>query len=210
MAKENSPPTESPNNPDPASAAEAPPRRNFLVSFFAVTIGAIISLFPLAPGIAVLLDPVLRRKKKTGDGAETAEFVRIAALESVPTGGAQQYPVIADRTDAWNHFPNERVGAVFLRRVGDNNERVQCFNAVCPHLGCIYSYVASRNEFYCPCHNSAFEITGEKIASEGRVNPSPRPLDELEVDEKRLQESGEVWVKFQDFYTGVEEKIPKQ
>ncbi len=202
--------TSTPSNSENSSAAETPPpRRNFLVSFLAVTIGSIISLFPFVPGLAVLLDPVLRRKKR-GDKGGDAEFVRITSLESVPVDGAQQFPVIADRTDAWNQYPNERVGAVFLRRVGEKKDRVQCFNAVCPHLGCIYSYVASRNEFYCPCHNSAFTINGEKIESEGRVNPSPRPLDELEVDDKRLQETGEVWVKFQDFYTGVEEKIPKQ
>ncbi len=88
MAKENSPPTESPNNPDPASVAEAPPRRNFLVSFFAVTIGAVISLFPLAPGIAVLLDPVLRRKKKTGDGAETVA-VHAKHLADLRTGAVE-------------------------------------------------------------------------------------------------------------------------
>jgi menaquinol-cytochrome c reductase iron-sulfur subunit len=171
-----------------------------------VAIGTIISLFPLVPGGAVLLDPWLRRrKKKDGDAAED-QFVRITSLESVPATGAQQFPVIADRTDAWNRFPKERVGAVYLRRVGNN---VECFNAVCPHLGCIYSYVAGRNEFYCPCHNSAFHIDGSKIESPGRVNPSPRPLDELEVDQKRLAETGEVWVKFEDYYTGTEEKIPK-
>ena len=188
------------------TAANPPPRRNFIVASLAVVIGAIISFFPFVPGAAMLLDPVLRRKKKQkGEGND--EFVRVASLDSVPTAGAQQYPVIADRTDAWNLYPQERVGAVYLRRTGDNGEQVQAFNAVCPHLGCIYSYVGSRNEFYCPCHNSAFAIDGEKIEAPGRMNPSPRPLDELETE---IRNGGEVWVKFQDFYTGVEEKKPKQ
>ncbi len=196
-------------SPEPASAPEPSPRprRNFFVSFLAVAIGAIISLFPLVPGAAVLLDPVLRRRKKQGGEEAADEFVRITSLESIPSTGAQQYPVIADRQDAWNRFPNERVGAVYLRRTGENDNQVQCFNAVCPHLGCIYSYVSSRNEFYCPCHNSAFDIDGNKVETPGRVNPSPRPLDELDVE---IRGDGEVWVKFQDFYTGVEEKIPKQ
>jgi Rieske Fe-S protein len=184
-----------------------PPRRNFFLEAAAVTIGAVISLFPLAAGLAVLFDPVLRTRKKGDADAGDDQFVRVTNLEAVPASGAQQYPVIADRDDAWTHYPNQRVGAVYLRRTGA--KQVECFNAVCPHLGCIYSYVASRNEFYCPCHNSAFNLDGSKVENTGQVNPSPRPLDELEVDPKRLDEKGEVWVKFQNFYTGIEEKIPK-
>lgn len=210
MAK--SPSSESVPAPDAPPPETPPPRRSFLREIIAVGVGAVISLFPLVPGAAVLLDPVLRRKKKGGgeDGSsDTGEqLVRITSMDSIPADGAQQFPVIADRHDAWNHFPRERVGAVYLRRVGTNE--VQCFNAVCPHLGCIYSYVASRNEFYCPCHNSAFHLDGSKVEAAGRENPAPRPLDELEVDEQRLAQTGEVWVKFQNFYTGTEEKIPKQ
>jgi menaquinol-cytochrome c reductase iron-sulfur subunit len=194
---------------DPTADISVPPRRNFIISGLAVAIGAVISLFPLIPGAAVLLDPVLRRKKQDGDTGGDDPFVLIAKLESVPTSGAQQYPVIDDRNDAWNRYPDERIGAVYLRRTGEKQDQVQCFNAVCPHLGCIYSYVSSRNEFYCPCHNSAFHVDGSKLETADRVNPSPRPLDELEVDPKRLQENGEVWVKFENFYTGTEEKIPK-
>jgi menaquinol-cytochrome c reductase iron-sulfur subunit len=193
--------------PIPAPQAPAqtpPPRRNFFIEALALTIGAVITIFPFIPGVAVLLDPVLRRKKKGIGESGDEEFVRVTTLDSIPTSGVQQFPVIADRHDAWSHFPNERVGAVYLRRVGENT--VECFNAVCPHLGCIYSYVASRNEFYCPCHNSAFHIDGSKIEGPGRVNPSPRPLDELQVD---VKENGEVWVKFEDYLTGIEEKIPK-
>jgi menaquinol-cytochrome c reductase iron-sulfur subunit len=170
----------------------------------ALALGAVITVFPFVPGLAVFLDPVLRRRKKHGGEASEGNFVRVAALESIPASGAQQFPVIADRHDAWSHFPKERIGAVYLRRVGATG--VEAFNAVCPHLGCIFSYVASRNEFYCPCHNSAFHIDGSRIEGPGRVNPSPRPLDALEV---QVKENGEVWVKFQDFLTGIEEKIPK-
>jgi menaquinol-cytochrome c reductase iron-sulfur subunit len=190
--------------PAPEAPAESPPRRNFIVASLAFVIGGLISIFPFIPGVAVLLDPVLRRKKPGASEAEGGKFVRVATLESIPASGVQQFPVIADRRDAWSHFPNERIGAVYLRRVGEN--AVEAFNAVCPHLGCIFSFVASRNEFYCPCHNSAFHIDGSKIEGPGRVNPSPRPLDSLEV---QVKENGEVWVKFEDFLTGIEEKIAK-
>jgi menaquinol-cytochrome c reductase iron-sulfur subunit len=190
----------------PQSPAETPPpRRNFLVASLAFALGGIVTLFPFVPGVIVLLDPVLRRKKKSESESDSGKYVRVTTLDSIPAEGAQQFPVIADRHDAWSHFPNERIGAVYLRKVGAGG--VECFNAVCPHLGCIYSYVGSRNEFYCPCHNSAFHIDGSKIEGPGRVNPSPRPLDELEVE---VKENGEVWVKFEDYFTGIEEKIPKQ
>jgi menaquinol-cytochrome c reductase iron-sulfur subunit len=203
MARSDSPDTPLPSEASPPS----PPRRNFFIEGAAVVIGAVISLFPLGAGLAVLLDPVLRNRKKEESEPGSDEFVRVTNLESVPAAGAQQYPVIADRQDAWTNYPNQRIGAVYLRRTAE--KQVECFNAVCPHLGCIYSYVASRNEFYCPCHNSAFHLDGSKVEATGRVNPSPRPLDQLEVDQKRLEEKGEVWVKFQNFYTGIEEKIPK-
>ena len=56
--------------------------------------------------------------------------------------------------------------------------------------------------YLCPCHNSTFALDG-KISSAG--SPSPRGLDELEVE---IRNDSEVWVKFQNYRAGVPEKIP--
>ena len=63
-----------------------------------------------------------------------------------------------------------------------------------------------RNRFACPCHNALFELTGELVA--GQPSDSPRPLDELVVDKDRLRQ-GEVWVTFQQFVSGISDKVAK-
>ncbi len=198
-------------NSESTTPDQPPPRerRNFLAEGAAIVIGGIVGLFPVAVGLGVIFDPLLRPKKK-GPGGKVigGGFVRIASLDSLPENGQpQQFPVIADRLDAWNYFPDERIGSVFLRRVGENE--VQAFNSVCPHLGCLVSYARGKNYFHCPCHNSAFQVDGEKIEIPGKINPSPRGLDSLEVDEKKLTQTGEIWVKFENFYTGKKEKVVK-
>jgi cytochrome b6-f complex iron-sulfur subunit len=42
----------------------------------------------------------------------------------------------------------------------------------CTHLGCTVPWVASTRRFQCPCHASAFDITGAVLGP-----PAPRPLD---------------------------------
>lgn len=42
----------------------------------------------------------------------------------------------------------------------------------CTHLGCTVPWDAEKKQFICPCHASAFDITGELVSS-----PAPRALD---------------------------------
>jgi cytochrome b6-f complex iron-sulfur subunit len=42
----------------------------------------------------------------------------------------------------------------------------------CTHLGCAISWEEDKKRFICPCHASAFEITGEVINP-----PAPKALD---------------------------------
>ena len=120
-------------------SASGEPRRNFLVEAAAMVVGGILMLFPLASGMLVFLDPVLR-KKKAGDSG----LVRVATLDSVPDDGIpRSFPVIASRQDAWNYFPNEPVGAVYIRRQPGEKE-VQVFNVICPHLGCFVGFRATN------------------------------------------------------------------
>ena len=173
---------------------QQPARRNFIKKTCAVFVGAVTGLVPAISGLIVFLDP-LRRKSQDGDA------VLVASLSSLPADGVpRKFSVIASHTDAWNRMPHVPVGAVYLRRIGD--EQVQAFNVICPHAGCFVDYDLSNKSYHCPCHNSSFALDG-RIADP--KSPSPRGLDELDVD---IRNGNEIWVKFQNFRAGDKEKIP--
>jgi quinol---cytochrome c reductase iron-sulfur subunit, bacillus type len=191
-------------NATPATSPPPPrsvPRRNVLAAAVATIIGAFVGLVPLAAGLATFLDPLLRRKKSGGtEGAR--QPIRVASVDALPADGTPvQVPVVADLTDAWNREANQPIGAVYLRRVG---EQVTCFNAICPHAGCFVGYAVDRKVFQCPCHTSSFQLDGERI----RPSPSPRNMDELKVDPQKLKD-GEVWVEFVNYYPGKEDREEK-
>lgn len=144
------------------------------------------------PALRALVDPV-ERTTVTGAG----EFVAVASVGAVPKDGTPlKVPVVIERPrDAWTALPPTQMGAVYLRNSAGN---VVAYSTVCPHLGCGVDYVAEKNNFACPCHESAFAIDGS-VAS----GPSPRALDQLEV---RI--AGEqIEVRFQQFKQGTKEKI---
>ena len=171
-----------------------PQRRGFLKRFAAGVIGVVVGIVPLLSGIAVLFDP-LRRKAARG------EPVFVAPLGAIPEDGTpRKFTILASRTDAWNKSPQTPVGAVYLRRTGPKT--VSAFNVVCPHAGCFVEFMAARNGYFCPCHDSTFALDG-KISTPS--SPAPRPLDSLDVE---IRKENEVWVKFQNFRAGVHEKIP--
>ena len=138
-------------------------RRGFLKEACAVLFGAVAGIIPFVSGLVVFFDP-LRRKSQGG------EFVPVASLNALPEDGApRKFAVIASRTDAWNKYPQTPIGAVYLRRTGEKS--VQALNVVCPHAGCFVDYNVEVNGYSCPCHNSAFALSG-KISSPS----SPAPL----------------------------------
>jgi Rieske Fe-S protein len=194
---------------DPASAATPshspdPPRRNVVAAMLAVIIGGIVGIVPFAAGVVSFLDPLFKRKKATaGEGQEAKGLLlRVATVDSIPSDGTPiQVPVISDLADAWNREPNQPIGAVFLRKAGD---QIKCFSAICPHAGCRVGYIGDRNIFQCPCHTSAFSLDGERHMP----SPSPRDMDTLDLDAEKLKQ-GEVWVHYQNFYPGREEKEEK-
>jgi Rieske Fe-S protein len=179
------------------TASSVAARRGFFVKAAAVVIGGIVSIFPFAVGLLAFFDP-LRRKSEAGN------FVRVAPLEAVPADGMpRRFAVLADRTDAWNRFRNEPIGAVYLRRSAA--DKIEAFNSICPHAGCFVDFNEPARCFKCPCHNSTFTVDGSII----QPSPSPRPMDTLTVEVRDQGGSKEVWVRFDNFYTGIAEKVPK-
>ena len=161
-----------PSNP-PVPGSNVTPRehrRGFFVKAAAIVIGGIVAVFPFAAGFVTLLDP-LRRRSAAG------KFVRIATSDALPADGIpRRFAVLADRTDAWNFFPDEPIGAVYLRRT--DGDHVEALNSTCPHAGCFVDIDHQADCYKCPCHNSTFTLEGAII----EPSPSPRPMDSLAVE----------------------------
>jgi menaquinol-cytochrome c reductase iron-sulfur subunit len=161
----------------------------------AIFAGSMALLTPAGVGILAFLNP-LRQKSASGG------FMRLANLEAVPEDGTpQKFAVIADRTDAWTFFPNEPIGAVYLRRAG--KDKVEALQVICPHAGCSITVdaTASGKKFFCPCHGASFDLAGKRLDA---TSPSPRDMDSLETE---IRNNTEVWVKFQKFSTGIASKV---
>jgi len=171
-----------------------PERRSFLIKAGAAVIGGVVVLPPLGAGLSTLFDPLRRQ-------ATASQFVRVTSLNALPDDGSpRQFPVISSREDAWNKFPQVRVGAGYLRKTAPTV--VQAIDVVCPHAGCFVNYSPEQQHYLCPCHNSSFALDG---AIKDPKSPSPRPLDGLEVE---IRNETEIWVKFQNFRAGSHEKVP--
>jgi nitrite reductase/ring-hydroxylating ferredoxin subunit len=174
------------SNPDPD-------RRGFLAKLLALGLGAVALAVPTAAALAAFLNP-WRQKGAQGT------WVRAASLAALLEGKPERCPIIADRTDAWNSYPAEAIGAVFLCR-GKNNE-VLALQSICPHNGGGIGYDAAKNCYACPVHGAKFDAQGRSLD----VNSaSPRDMDVLETEVR----DGEVWVKFEKFQDGTPSKIVK-
>ena len=168
-------------------------RRDFLVGVSAVAAGTLAMLAPIGAAVVSLLDP-LRREKLS------SEMVLVARTSAIPEDGSpRKFTVTADRTDAWAAYDDSPVGAVYLRRSGDE---VRALNVVCPHAGGFVGVAKDNSRFSCPCHLSSFDLDG---AVDDPTSPSPRDMDTLDVE---VRNGDEVWVRFQNFLPGRAEKTP--
>jgi Rieske Fe-S protein len=182
--------------PDPNVPLED--RRGFLAKSLAIVGAASAVAVPAALGAVSFCNPL---RQKGGAG----EFFKLAQLDVLPDDGTpMKFAVIAERVDAWNRFPNEAIGAVYLRRAGQESgkAKVEALQTVCPHAGCSIMYEAGEKgrKFFCPCHSASFDLAGARTDEK---SPSPRNMDALEVE---IRNENEVWVKFQMFATGTSVK----
>ena len=189
---------ETPSNP--SSSPNAPPteaRRGFVAKAATLLLGGAVLAVPALTGLIAWLNP-LRQKSQAG------QSLKLATLAALPEDGTpRKFPVIADRTDAWNRFPNEPIGAVFLRLIGE--KQVEAYQVVCPHAGCSITTEGSGEaaKFFCPCHEAYFALDGKRLDS---PSPSPCDMDTLTVE---IKNEDEIWVKFENFETGTSQKKAK-
>jgi menaquinol-cytochrome c reductase iron-sulfur subunit len=177
-------------------------RRGFIAGLSALVLGGLAVLGPAVAAVVAFFSPVCRK-------GQAGRWLRAAALDALPEDGQPAaFRVFDDRSDAWNYFPNQPVGTVFVSRPDPKQDPV-ALQSTCPHVGCEVEYSSALKQFLCPCHRAFFEMDGKPFfGADGKLtNPSPRGLDPLEV-ELRGEKKDEVWVKFERFRTGTTQRIP--
>ena len=183
------------------------PRRNFVVECLAAGIGGLVGLVPAGIGSLFFLDPLIRKGSQPAAGTSAGTgnnpvvknengFLRLSlGIDALPEDGTPvRYTVHDDIVNVWNKFPNQPIGAVWLRRIQD---QVIAFSTVCPHLGCDVEHRTSEGDFYCPCHTSAFDLEGSPL---NKI--PPRSMDTLETEVK----DGRIWLKYEQFRGATSEK----
>ena len=180
-------------------------RRSFCLSALGMGMGVAALAAPIYGGARMVFYPL----QQEGLSGKEYPLSTLDALDETP----RLFVVLDDMTDAWNTSPNQTIGVVYLRKTQneDGTVGVEAFQSVCPHAGCRVKVGPTKNPktgeeevlFYCPCHGDVFFLDGERVMPEN--SKSARSLDSLET---RVDESGRVFVKFQNFQLGTSEKKP--
>jgi cytochrome b6-f complex iron-sulfur subunit len=137
--------TEGPNE---EAVATEPSRRSFLNKLWIA-----LGLVALAEVVAVVLT-FLRSNKSKAREADSSTIVTAGAVSKFKPNSVTAFVR----------------GRFYLARLEDGG--FLALSSKCTHLGCTVPWVEKEMKFACPCHASAFDITGEVISS-----PAPRPLD---------------------------------
>jgi cytochrome b6-f complex iron-sulfur subunit len=136
------------DGPNEEAAATEPSRRSFLNKLW---IG--LGFVALAEIIGVVFT-FLRSNKSKRRQADSNAMVTAGAIDKFEPNSVTAFVR----------------GRFYLARLADGG--FLALSRKCTHLGCTVPWVEKEMRFTCPCHASAFDITGSVINS-----PAPRPLD---------------------------------
>jgi quinol---cytochrome c reductase iron-sulfur subunit, bacillus type len=174
------------NSHSSASASMNPDgtRRRFFELVIKASAG-LIGLSLAVPLVGYLISPALKRRKQQWDVASAAEL-----QSGVPT----QLEYVATVQDGYLESKTQKAVWAVKRLNGE----VTVFSPMCTHLGCGYHWDGGAQQFKCPCHGSAFDVSGRVVGG-----PAPRPLDALpsKVDNGRLL------IMYKEFKSGVPKQI---
>lgn len=95
---------------------------------------------------------------------------------------------------------------VYLQRVADTDDAAafKALSPVCSHAGCTIEYHEKEKQFHCPCHGAKFKQDGSL-----EKGPAPRDMDPLEVTVADHDGASWLFVNWQEFVMGTEQRTPR-
>ncbi len=139
-------------------------RRNFL-AIATGAIGAVIGVVIAIPAVAYVVGPALKRKT-------SENWVRLGPTSKVELGTPSLFKTTIERQTGWI-LTEEELSVYVLTE--DGREYIALSN-ICTHLGCRVRWITDQGQYFCPCHNAAFDKIGQVVSG-----PPPRPLDRYET-----------------------------
>ncbi len=139
-------------------------RRKFL-AIATGAIGAVIGVVIAIPAVAYVVGPALQRKT-------SENWVRLGPTSKVELGTPSLFKTIIERQTGWI-LTEEEISVYVLT---ENGRDYIALSNVCTHLGCRVRWIADQGQYFCPCHNAAFDKIGQVVSG-----PPPRPLDRYET-----------------------------
>jgi len=139
-------------------------RRDFL-GIATGTIAGLIAAGVAIPAVAYIVGPALRKN-------ETEEWILLGSTSKVEIGTPTLFKAKVERQTGW--ILNVTELSVYV--LTEDGRRYVAMSNTCTHLGCRVRWIADQDQFFCPCHNAAFDKEGLVVSG-----PPPRPLDRYEV-----------------------------
>jgi Rieske Fe-S protein len=140
-------------------------RRDF-VKVVAGFLGALIGGVIAVPAVGYVLGPSLQGK------SSKQHEIEAGPLENYPEGVPVLFSFNITKVNGWERTVNSH-GVYILRR----GSEVKVLSNVCTHLGCRVKWREDLQEYFCPCHDAAFDKDGGIIKG-----PQPRPLNTLQSE----------------------------
>ena len=139
-------------------------RRNFLAIAIGA-IGAVIGVVIAIPAVAYVIGPALQRKT-------SENWVRLGPTSKVELGTPTLFKTTVETQTGWI-LTEEEVSVYILTE--DGRDYISLSN-ICTHLGCRVRWITDQGQYFCPCHNAAFNKIGLVVSG-----PPPEPLDRFET-----------------------------
>ena len=123
-------------------------RRNFLLS-----LGKSITVVTLVPSVFESCSPTTTDTTANGSSGTplTLDLTENAYAPLVSVGGAIKIP-----------DPNDSTRPIIIIRTSETV--ITAFSSRCPHQGCEVSLPSDNGTVACPCHDSIFDASGNRIS----------------------------------------------